>query len=205
MPALKKDVAERIRAVRGERRVPVRDVRRDGDARARDRRTRASTSPAQFADGTPADPDARREDATGRASLAFRDAHLEQSPFVNAMSDIDGHQVNVPGRRQPLGTFTLFDFSAKFDPVATMLVQNHRIGDQRLLRRDDELHQGDAQAGRDVLATEEGAPWVKYIHGDYGKGTWTYLGGHDPEDPQHAIGNRADRPLAAPELARATG
>ena len=40
-----------------------------------------------------------------------------------------------------------------------------------------------------VLASEEGAPWVKYIHGDYGKGTWTYYGGHDPEDPQHAIGN----------------
>ena len=44
-------------------------------------------------------------------------------------------------------------------------------------------------SGDIVLATEEGAPWVKYIHGDYGKGTWTYLGGHDPEDPQHAIGN----------------
>ena len=42
------------------------------------------------------------------------------------MSDIDGHQVNVPGRRQPLGTFTLFNFSAKFDPVPSMLVQNHR-------------------------------------------------------------------------------
>ena len=42
------------------------------------------------------------------------------------MSDIDGHQVNVPLRRQPLGTFTLFGFSAKFDPVASMLVQNHR-------------------------------------------------------------------------------
>ena len=40
-----------------------------------------------------------------------------------------------------------------------------------------------------VLAVEEGAPWVKYIHGDYGKGAWTYLGGHDPEDPQHAIGS----------------
>ena len=59
-------------------------------------------------------------------TFAFRDAHVEPSPFVNSMSDIDGHQVNVPGRRQPLGTFTLFDFSAKFDPVASMLVQDHR-------------------------------------------------------------------------------
>jgi hypothetical protein len=42
--------------------------------------------------------------------------------------------------------------------------------------------------GVTVLAEEDGAPWVKYIHGEYGQGSWTYLGGHDPEDPQHAIG-----------------
>src|SRR2546426_11627286 len=40
-----------------------------------------------------------------------------------------------------------------------------------------------------VLAEEGGAPWVKYIHGDLGKGTWTFFGGHDPEDPQHQIGD----------------
>jgi hypothetical protein len=40
-----------------------------------------------------------------------------------------------------------------------------------------------------VLAEEPGAPWVKYIHGNYAKGTWTFLGGHDPEDPQHVIGD----------------
>ena len=46
-------------------------------------------------------------------------------------------------------------------------------------------------AGRRSLGcvAEDGAPWVKYIHGDLGKGAWTYLGGHDPEDPQHSIGN----------------
>jgi lysophospholipase L1-like esterase len=43
--------------------------------------------------------------------------------------------------------------------------------------------------GVTVLASEEGAPWVKYIHGDYGKGSWTFLGGHDPEDPQHVVGS----------------
>jgi hypothetical protein len=58
-------------------------------------------------------------------SFAFRGARLA-APFVNALSDIDGHQVNVPGRRERLGTFQLFAFSAKFDPVATMLVQGHR-------------------------------------------------------------------------------
>src|SRR2546426_6366656 len=43
--------------------------------------------------------------------------------------------------------------------------------------------------GVTILADEEGAPWVKYIHGDLGKGTWTFFGGHDPEDPQHQIGD----------------
>jgi len=40
-----------------------------------------------------------------------------------------------------------------------------------------------------VLGDEEGAPWVKYINGDHGKGTWTFFGGHDPEDQQHQIGD----------------
>ena len=142
----------------------------------------------EFADGTPIDPDADAKMDWKRA-LAFQDAHLEQSPFVNSMSDIDGHQVNVPGRRQPLGTFTLFDFSAKFDPGATMLVQDHRTVIPDFYGVTTSFTQGDAQARRDRARHEEGAPWVKYIHGDYGKGTWTYLGGHDPEDPQHAIGN----------------
>ena len=106
-----------------------------------------------------------------------------------SFSDIDGHQVNAPGRRQPLGAFKLFNFSAKIDPVPSMLVQNHRqvIPDfygltTSFLR--DRLKPGDT-----VLADEEGAPWVKYIHGDHGKGTWTFFGGHDPEDPQHQIGD----------------
>ena len=78
-----------------------------------------------FTDGTPMDADAdAKMDWT--KSFAFQGVHLEMNPGVNAMSDIDGHQVNVPSRRQSLNTFTLFNFSAKFDPVATMLVQNHR-------------------------------------------------------------------------------
>ena len=104
------------------------------------------------------------------------------------MSDIDGHQVNVTGRRQPLGQFTLFDFSAKFDPVASMLVQNHRQVIPDFYGVTTSFTKQTLKPGVTVLASEEGAPWVKYIHGDYGKGSWTFLGGHDPEDPQHNIG-----------------
>jgi len=121
-------------------------------------------------------------------AFAFRDARLE-SPFLNALSDVDGHQVNVPGRRQPLGSFTLFGFSAKFDPVATMLVQDHRTVINDFYGVTTSFTKRTLKPGVTVLANEEGAAWVKYLHGDYGKGAWTYLGGHDPEDPQHAIGN----------------
>jgi hypothetical protein len=141
-----------------------------------------------FADGTPMEGDADAHMDWTRA-FAARDAHLETAPFVNAMSDIDGHQVNVPGRRQPLGTFTLFSFSAKFDPVATMLVQNHRAVIADFYGVTTSFTRRTLKPGVTILAEEPGAPWVKYIHGDYGKGSWTFLGGHDPEDPQHSIGN----------------
>ncbi|MFN2399649.1 MAG: asparagine synthetase B [Gemmatimonadaceae bacterium] len=141
-----------------------------------------------FADGTPVadDADARMN---WQAAFAFRSAHVEMSPYISSMSDIDGHQVNVPGRRQPLGTFTLFAFSAKFDPVATMLVQNHRSVIPDFYGVTTSFARRTLKPGVTVLAEEESAPWVKYIHGDYGKGSWTFLGGHDPEDPQHSIGN----------------
>jgi len=141
-----------------------------------------------FIDGTPVDPAADTKMDWAR-SFAFRDAHIEQSPFLNSMSDIDGHQANVPGRRQPLGTFTLFGFSAKFDPVASMLVQDHRNVIPDFYGVTTSFTRRVLKPGDTVLAEEPGAPWVKYIHGDYGKGSWTFLGGHDPEDPQHAIGN----------------
>ena len=141
-----------------------------------------------FADGSPTDDNADAK-MQWKRSFAFHEAHLEQSPFVNSMSDIDGHQVNVPGRRQPLGAFTLFNFSAKFDPVAAMLVQNHRTVITDFYGVTTSFNKPVLKPGATVLAFEEGAPWVKYVHGDYGKGTWTFYGGHDPEDPQHAIGN----------------
>jgi hypothetical protein len=141
-----------------------------------------------FSDGTPVDPDADAK-MNWERSFAFRNAHVEQSPIVNAMSDIDGHQVNVASRRQPLGAFTLFAFSAKFDPVATMLVQDHRSVIPDFYGVTTSFTKATLKPSVRVLAFEEGAEWVKYIHGDYGKGSWTFLGGHDPEDPQHSIGN----------------
>jgi hypothetical protein len=141
-----------------------------------------------FSDGTPPDPNADSKLDWTRA-LAFQGAHIEPSPYVNALSDIDGHQVNVPSRRQPLGAFSLFGFSAKLDPVASMLVQNHRTVIPDFYGVTTSFNKAVVKTGVTVLAQEDGAPWSKYLHGDYGKGSWTFLGGHDPEDPQHAIGS----------------
>jgi hypothetical protein len=140
-----------------------------------------------YSDNSPMDADADAKMEWDR-TFAVQGARLEQAGGVNAMSDIDGHQVNVPSRRQPLGTFTLFGFSAKFDPVATMLVQDHRTVLNDYYGVTTSFTRRVLKPGVTVLAHEEGAPWVKYIHGSFGQGSWTYLGGHDPEDPQHNIG-----------------
>ena len=143
---------------------------------------------AAYADGTPMDADASARMQWDRA-LAFQNARLELSPTTPVYSDIDGHQVNSADRRQQLGSFTLFNFSAKIDPVATMLVQNHRQVIPDFYGLTTSFTRKTLKPSVTVLADEPGAPWTKYIHGERGQGTWTFFGGHDPEDPQHQIGD----------------
>jgi hypothetical protein len=143
---------------------------------------------AAYADGSPMDPNASAKMKWSRA-LAFQNAQLELSPTIPAYSDIDGHQVNTPDRRQPLGSFSLFNFSAKIDPVATMLVQSHRQVIPDFYGLTTSFTRKTLKPSVTILAEEPGAPWVKYIHGEHGQGTWTFFGGHDPEDPQHQIGD----------------
>jgi hypothetical protein len=143
---------------------------------------------ASYADGDPMDPAAQQQMDWGR-TLAFQGATLVSSPAISQFSDIDGHQVNSLDRRQPLGSFTLFGFSAKIDPVPTMLVQNHRQVIPDFYGLTTSFTRQTLKPAVTVLADEPGAPWVKYIHGEHGQGTWTFFGGHDPEDPQHQIGD----------------
>ena len=143
---------------------------------------------ASYADGTPMDPNASAKMNWKRA-LAFQNAELELSPTIAVYSDIDGHQVNSPDHRQPLGSFTLFNFSAKIDPVATMLVQSHRQVIPDFYGLTTSFSRKTLKPSVTILGEEPGAPWVKYIHGEHGQGTWTFFGGHDPEDPQHQIGD----------------
>jgi len=140
---------------------------------------------AAFSDGTPPDRDASAKmDWSG--TLAFQGAEVQIAPSVSAFSDIDGHQVNTPWREE-LGAFTLFRFSAKFDPVPTMLTQSHEDVIPDFYGLTTSFRKDRLKPGTVVLA-EEG-PWAKYVHGSLGDGTFTFFGGHDPEDPEHQIGD----------------
>ncbi len=140
---------------------------------------------AAYSDGTPPDPDATRKMDWSK-TMGFTDAIVQVGSSVNAFSDIDGHQVNTPWRLS-LGTFTLFDFSAKFDPVPTMLTQNHQEVISDFYGLTTSFRMDRLKSGAIVLAQE--GQIAKYVHGNYGEGTWTYFGGHDPEDPEHQIGD----------------
>ncbi len=136
--------------------------------------------------GRPPDPDASERMDWSR-TLAFTGARVETAAAVNAFSDIDSHQVNTAWR-EGLGRFTLFDFAARIDPVASMLVQNHRATIPDFYGLTTGFRMNRLKPGVTVLA-REGEDRAKYIHGTLGAGSWTFLGGHDPEDPEHQIGD----------------
>jgi len=140
---------------------------------------------AAFADGSPPNPRANQL-ADWAGSMAFEGAEIQISPTVNAFSDIDAHQVNTPWRKE-LGVYTLFEFSAEFDPVPAMLTQNHESVLEDFYGLTTSFREDRLKPGVVVLASE--ASWAKYIHGNWGEGTFTYFGGHDPEDAEHQIGD----------------
>ncbi len=141
--------------------------------------------PKEF-DGDPVDPNHQRK-LNYENCLAFENFNLITDPHIYEHSDIDTYLEATA--RGPETYFSLFDFSAKYDPVPCMLVQNHVslvkefLGQNCGFRR-DKIKKKVLILG-EVVGTEE----VKYIHGNFGKGTFTFLGGHDPEDYAHRIGD----------------
>jgi hypothetical protein len=140
---------------------------------------------AAYSDGTPPDPNASAK-MNWDLAMAFEGAQVQIAPSVNSFSDIDGHQVNTPWREE-LGVYTLFDFSAKFDPVPAMLTQNHESVLPDFYGLTTSFREDRLKPGTIVLAQEDGR--AKYVHGSLGEGTFTYFGGHDPEDAEHQIGD----------------
>ena len=140
-------------------------------------------------DGTPAGPNAENRMDYSK-SFAFREFTIITDPFVYEFSDIDVPPSDRPTTRgAEADYFTLFEFSAKYDPVPAMLTQNHvgivkgfmgqTTGFRRSLIKNHVL----------IMGEVEGDEQVKYLHGNYGRGSFTFLGGHDPEDYQHFVGD----------------
>ena len=137
-------------------------------------------------DGDPPDPLANRKLDMGR-TMAFKDFRLEMDPFLYRFSDIDVTQ--EASLRGPNVLFGLFDFSAKNDPVPTMLIQNHVNAVAEFLGQTTGFRRSRLKSHVLVLGEVEGTDEVKYLHGQLGRGTFTFLGGHDPEDYQHMVGD----------------
>jgi hypothetical protein len=138
-------------------------------------------------DGDPADPRANeRLDYT--QTFTFKDFKLVLNPFTYEFSDID--MTPVAYRRGEMNDFfTLFEFSAKQDPVPTMLTQCHTNVVQGFMGQTTSFNKQMLKDGILNLGEPEGGPDARYIHGNLGNGTFTWLGGHDPEDWQHRVGD----------------
>ena len=137
-------------------------------------------------DGDPVDPDAQGKlDFT--QTFAFENFKLEMNPLVYEYSDIDIQLAEVGDQRNDY--FTLFDFSAKYDPVPTMLTQNHVNVIHGFMGQTTMFRKKLIKNSVTILAERAGTDQVKYIHGNYGRGTFTFYAGHDPEDYQHIVGN----------------
>ena len=137
-------------------------------------------------DGDPADKQAQQK-LDFEHTFAFKNFELNTDPNAYEFSNID-----VTDTRKVLRDndyFTLFDFSAKWDPIPTMLCQNHRnlikgFMGQTTAYRKDVLKSSSLVMGENKSANE-----ARYIHGERGKGFWTFYGGHDPEDYRHLVGD----------------
>ena len=140
-------------------------------------------------DGDPIDTDAQSRLDFSR-TLAFKDFTIETNPLVYEHSDID----TTPKDQRLIRSaeaeyFTLFEFSAKHDPVPTMLTQCHTNVVNGFLGQTTGFHRSLIKDHIVVLAEVEGTDQVKYIHGQVGMGTITFYGGHDPEDFKHHVGD----------------
>jgi hypothetical protein len=120
-------------------------------------------------------------------SFAFRDFTLERKPEVYEFSDID----MTPKRRVSMEKdyFTLMEFSAKWDPIPSMLCQNHTQLVKGFMGQTTSFDAAFVKSSALVMGTCEINGEVRYIHGEKGKGMFTFFGGHDPEDYQHKVGD----------------
>jgi len=120
-------------------------------------------------------------------SLAFKDYTIEKNPMTYEYSDIDGTKLHKQPESQD--KFFLFEFSAKWDIVLTMLCQNHTMIIDGFMGQTTDFKTEFIKSDVLILAENKALGTARYIHGNTGMGTWTFYGGHDPEDFRHYVGD----------------
>lgn len=138
----------------------------------------------QMFDGDRADPNAQSK-LNYSNGFAFQNYKLDMNPYNYEFSDID----NTQGRNlvENNDYFSLFDFSAKWDPVPSMLTQNHEKLVKGFMGQTTAFRKSLIKPDVLIMGETNSANEARYIHGEIGKGTWTFYGGHDPEDYQHLV------------------
>ncbi|WP_325388430.1 asparagine synthetase B [Mucilaginibacter sp.] len=137
-------------------------------------------------DGDAADPDAQSKlDFT--QTFAFQNFTLDMNPMSHQFSNIDVTSTRQVERERDF--FTLFDFSAKWDVVPSMLTQNHDKVIKGFMGLTTAFNEKLLKPGVTIMGEMKTGNEARYIHGEYGKGQWTFYGGHDPEDYQHVVGD----------------
>ncbi len=141
---------------------------------------------ANIYDGDASDPNAQ-EKLDFSKTFAFQNFQLVRDPLVYEFSTIDNDIIY--GRPQSVETdyFTLFDFSAKWDPVPTMLTQNHTRIVKGFMGQTTAFHTNVIKSNILILGENKPYAEARYIHSPYGQGFFTFYGGHDPEDYRHFV------------------
>jgi len=135
-------------------------------------------------DGDPADP-ASQTKLNYENTFAFKDFTLVQNPLEYEFSSIDGTLLhNIPENQDK---FSLFEFSAKWDIVPTMLCQNHTQIIKGFMGQTTDFLSSQIKSDVLIMGENKALGTARYIHGDLGKGQWTFYGGHDPEDYKHYV------------------
>ncbi|MCX2745283.1 asparagine synthetase B [Mangrovivirga sp. M17] len=137
-------------------------------------------------DGDPPEPDAQSK-LDFKSTFAFEDFKISKNPYEYEYSNID-MQPESRGVTEKNDYFNLFKFSAKWDPIPTMLTQNHTRVVKGFIGQTTAFRLSLIKPDVVIMGSNEAIGEARYIHGVYGKGFWTFYGGHDPEDYQHFVG-----------------
>ena len=138
-------------------------------------------------DGDPVDPNVN-ERIDFSKTFAFENFEVETDPYIYEHANID-IEVDLNRISESLDYFTLFEFSAKWDPVPTMLTQNHVNSLKGFYGQATAFRKDKVKSSVVILGESPGRDQVKYLHGNHGQGTFTFYGGHDPEDYTHRVGD----------------